>query len=344
MAKVATQTCWVTVDGESRRLTAGVTLVEDDDPVLDDHADLFIDYAGVLLPLPTTEGHVLTVHDGQWAGRPPASGGSQSDAITDPTDLENLLLWLDASQLDLEDDDPVASWPDLSGNGYNAAQATADNQPVFKAGIQNGLGGVRFVDGTPELKQLTFSGAALSMLANLNGFTVAVAMRNRDVGYGEQDILWAYSPESDENGNFRRWQVEIDTSSNYFTAFVGNDDDADFGLINAPTIGHGFGGANLLGPRAFVVAHDVITPKSTIGWTDPTYEGGSAPATYSGTPGPLPAAAALSMGIGGDEASYYGFYKLQDCDIFEIVIIGRACNARERRQLLEYLSEKWATL
>src|SRR3990167_5696375 len=53
-----------------------------------------------------------------------------------PTDLSNLLLWLDASQITgLNDGDAVASWTDLSGNGNHATQSTAAAKPTYKTNI-----------------------------------------------------------------------------------------------------------------------------------------------------------------------------------------------------------------
>lgn len=58
---------------------------------------------------------------------------------------ENLMGWWDASTLRLDDNDPVATWPDLSGNGLDFTAQTA-NPPVFAARAYNGRGAVRFDD------------------------------------------------------------------------------------------------------------------------------------------------------------------------------------------------------
>src|SRR5690606_10748285 len=50
---------------------------------------------------------------------------------------ENLMGWWDASKLRLDDNDPVATWPDLSGNGLDFTAQTA-NPPVFAARAYNG--------------------------------------------------------------------------------------------------------------------------------------------------------------------------------------------------------------
>jgi hypothetical protein len=65
-----------------------------------------------------------------------AGGGA---AAFSPLDIPGLQLWLDASQIvGLNDGDPVTTWSDLSGNGYDATQATASKKPLYKTNIKNG--------------------------------------------------------------------------------------------------------------------------------------------------------------------------------------------------------------
>lgn len=67
-----------------------------------------------------------------------------------PLSIDNLEIWLDASQITgLSDDDPVATWLDMSGNGNHATQGVGANQPTYKVNIQNGLAVVRF-DGVSD--------------------------------------------------------------------------------------------------------------------------------------------------------------------------------------------------
>jgi hypothetical protein len=71
-----------------------------------------------------------------------------------PSDIAGLKLWLKADAIaGLNDADPVASWPDSSAQGNNAAQATASKQPTYRANQQNGLPAVRF-DGVNDLLML----------------------------------------------------------------------------------------------------------------------------------------------------------------------------------------------
>lgn len=64
--------------------------------------------------------------------------------------MDGLVLWLDASQIvGLNDGDPVSTWPDSSGNGNDATQATASKKPTYETGVQNGLPVVR-LDGVDD--------------------------------------------------------------------------------------------------------------------------------------------------------------------------------------------------
>ena len=65
-----------------------------------------------------------------------------------------LLLWLDgADPLDTlvppADDQPLSTWHDRSGNGFNAEQGTAAKTPQYVAGAQNAHGVIRF-DGAAD--------------------------------------------------------------------------------------------------------------------------------------------------------------------------------------------------
>ncbi len=63
-----------------------------------------------------------------------------------------LEVWLDASQLGLNNGDPVSTWTDLSANGNTPTQGTAANRPTFLTAGLNGKPGVQF-DGTNDFLQ-----------------------------------------------------------------------------------------------------------------------------------------------------------------------------------------------
>lgn len=67
-----------------------------------------------------------------------------------PDSIGNLNLWLKADQISgLSDGDPVTTWSDQSGNGYDGTQSTVAHKPTYKTTIINGLPIVRF-DGSDD--------------------------------------------------------------------------------------------------------------------------------------------------------------------------------------------------
>lgn len=66
-----------------------------------------------------------------------------------PRSVPGLKLWLTADALSLSDGDPVSAWPDSSGQGNTATQATGAKQPLYKAAQVNNRPVVRF-DGIDD--------------------------------------------------------------------------------------------------------------------------------------------------------------------------------------------------
>ena len=64
-----------------------------------------------------------------------------------PVQVSNLLMWLDAGAITgLNDDDPIASWPDNAGLA-TVAQSNNTYRPVYKTGIAAGRPVARFAFG-----------------------------------------------------------------------------------------------------------------------------------------------------------------------------------------------------
>lgn len=62
-----------------------------------------------------------------------------------PASAPNLIFWVKADQITgLSDGDPVSTWEDQSGNGFDATQS-GSNRPTYKTGILNSLPVVRFL-------------------------------------------------------------------------------------------------------------------------------------------------------------------------------------------------------
>lgn len=56
----------------------------------------------------------------------------------------NLILRLEADDLVLSDGEAIATWPDSSGNGWDATQSNEAVRPIFKENIVNALPAVQF--------------------------------------------------------------------------------------------------------------------------------------------------------------------------------------------------------
>lgn len=72
--------------------------------------------------------------------------------------------WWKADSLSLSDGDPVATWADSTGNGFDATQATSGYRPTYKTAIRNGLPVVRFT-GSDAAKHHLESGVSASSAA-----------------------------------------------------------------------------------------------------------------------------------------------------------------------------------
>lgn len=77
-----------------------------------------------------------------------------------PLSVPGLAVWLDADQLTgLSDDDPIATWNDVSGGGNDVTQGVAGSRPAYKVNVRNGRPVARF-DGSDWMSGAF--GAALS--------------------------------------------------------------------------------------------------------------------------------------------------------------------------------------
>jgi hypothetical protein len=74
---------------------------------------------------------------------------SGAAAAFTPASVATLDWWYDASQITAVEDEALAQWSDLSGNGNHLVQATEANKPLYKTAIRNSLPVVRF-DGTND--------------------------------------------------------------------------------------------------------------------------------------------------------------------------------------------------
>lgn len=83
-------------------------------------------------------------------------------------------VWFKADELALSNSDPVSSWPDDSGAGNDAVQASGTLQPIYLTNLQNSLPGVRF-DGSNDYLQSAAFGASETQP---NTFHMVAAVKN----------------------------------------------------------------------------------------------------------------------------------------------------------------------
>lgn len=286
--------------------------------------------------------------------------------ITSPLDIDDCVLWLDASDATTinagspADNDPVSTWADKSGNNYDAAQATAEAMPAFKTNIVNGLSVVRY-DSSLAVQFLALSGNALSMLSAADGVTVAAVYVNRSTvvgAVGEQDLFTVHSPQQDagENGYPKILQCGFDSTGQILEGFYSNNAASEYAGIGGSTaaIQEPYGGDtadydNNSGVRAIIYSFDAAASGRAAIVT--TYQMGAgqvnsslSPPVRLATPGPFPVGAANSITIGGSGAGYFSDYPLMDGDYCMLAVWSRHLTARERRDVIEYVSQKWGVL
>lgn len=77
----------------------------------------------------------------------------------DPKSISGLSVWFDASDSSTItlNGSAVSQWNDKSGNGYNASQITANNQPAYTSNARNGLAAVTFDGSNDSLVTSSFS-------------------------------------------------------------------------------------------------------------------------------------------------------------------------------------------
>ncbi|MBT4762215.1 MAG: hypothetical protein HOO06_10995 [Bdellovibrionaceae bacterium] len=114
-----------------------------------------------------------------------------------PLAISGVALWLDASQLNLSNNDSVSSWTDLSGKDNHSEQATAGSQPTFLTGQLNSQPAVSF-DGTDDFLQLTtaitMTPATVFIVGRYNASTTMPYMgndtNNAFIGYAGGSVYY----------------------------------------------------------------------------------------------------------------------------------------------------------
>lgn len=223
-------------------------------------------------------------------------------ALLLPSHISSLYIWLKADALvGLNDGDPVAAWPDSSGNGRNLAQGTSGERGTYQTNEFGSLPVVRF-DGVNDW-------------LSLNPFTLTQPftwfMVGRTVAARGNNVWWGGSASP--------------TPIFYFTA---SNADAYAGS------GIGIAGDGTIKPGNLWCG---IFNTTTSDWRR---DGDPALASNSGSPGNVGATNFDVLEVGRGWGGLGGVNTLQG-DIAELGFYNRVLNSGERDQLEGYIAHKW---
>lgn len=223
-----------------------------------------------------------------------------------PTDLPGCALWLDAAASFTTDGDPIATWPDLSGNNRHATQGTAAAQPRWVADAINGLPAARFeATGTKDGMVTGWSAPSNS------AYTVIVAGAFRNAA----GFTWRRIVQGSSGYNFG---IAMQQNGTYYT-FVSKPGGHQVisSLDVRPSVGAPFVGA--------LVADGTHVYFALNGFTYPAVAATGAPNV-------------LGLGVSGHSGDGW------DGDVLEVVAYNRALSPAERQQVEHYLAEKYDAL
>ena len=219
-----------------------------------------------------------------------------------PLDIAGCVLWLDASAITgLANNDPVASWSDLSGNARHATQTTEAKKPIYMTNQQNGLPGVDF-DRTNHGMLVDFS-----------------------TGVSAQDYTFIFATKT-ETTNVNADQRLFDFQSG---RFIVSSVTATVGWVGWITLPEGWTNA-VAATNAVQILSFVFDDAGASVFRD-----GASIAT-----GKAWAQKALggTVGMGREyDMTQYGF----DGQLYEVVVYTGALSSANRGLVETYLSDKW---
>lgn len=258
-----------------------------------------------------------------WPRAPGGGGGSEPSGGSEPDEIPNLALWLAADSLTLDPDAAVSTWPDLSGNGGDATQATSGKRPIYRE--SQGFPTVEFVQASAH--RLTL---AAGLFRNVSGADIfAVMARPASGGTGTsntQEVIFATQSSGEPFGASRR-RLSLTVRHNigdYFAAFTPDGTttvySANGGTIaQNPTIIEG--AYDLAGNQVAISRDGALLDTSPLGGSTAT------PDTDSAT--------VMLGGQGPDTTSPLTGH------IAEVAVYRRVLDSDEREALLTYLSTKY---
>jgi hypothetical protein len=255
------------------------------------------------------------------------AGVSSTAAVTDPTSIADLKAWFDGSDSAsmILSGSSVSQWNDKSGNGFNAAQATAANKPTLVSSVLNGKSIVRF-DGSNDF--LSFGSSQI--FDDTLGYTVVTVFKCTATGFAKT-VFEANAG----NSRWLRYDVAIGDTSYGDVSVSTNNGDANVrtgAILSTSSFAKlvvTYNGSGNTTPGNYVVAKNntiVASYAAVKEDTNVTPLAGSA----------FVAGTANKIGIYGDGSSnpFQG-------DIAEIMLYNRKLTDSELSSLTAYLKGKW---
>lgn len=149
-------------------------------------------------------------------------------------------LALDTRYINESDNTTIQTWPDRSGNGRDATQATSTNRATFRSAIQGGNGILRF-DGNDRYNASFVTGTEYSL------YVVCKRTASNSNAFSNTTLVVSAGVASNTNGSSRRYQlIYSDSSGGIFEttanatspAAIARNDNWNIHSISAP-IGSG---------------------------------------------------------------------------------------------------------
>lgn len=226
--------------------------------------------------------------------------------------IPGLKLWFDATKLPvMNDGTPVATWPDMSGNGYDVTQATEANQALYYNNIFNGKPALKF-NGTSQYYENTVSDPFAAGAART---VFVVAKCDATIGvficFRRSSLVWCYQflDNGTRPGLFFTDGSNVSSYTWSKTEYAVLDSMAIL-CIRSPGTGS--------------------QPKLRVNGYDATISGGSTPNSESGTTG---------FNIGkSDDSEYMSGY------IAEIISYNSHLTDAQCLQVEKYLAAKYMTI
>ncbi len=240
--------------------------------------------------------------------------GTPVAAANGPPVETGRVLHLDADAITgLNDDDPVETWDDLSGQGNHATQATEANRPTYKTSVLDGKPVVRFDGGNDYLT------APHGVIAGIsNEITIFFVSKTSNIQ--NSSVLATYDPNDAAEQGVNRIGMHLPWADNnkYWDFGAWNDDGRLSTSWNANT--------NDFFLWTFLAETNFMEIRRD----------GDSKASQSVSSTFAPEAPDLELFIGRQEPG-----NEFDGDIAEILIYDRALTTQERADVEWYLGEKW---